>query len=119
MEPLDSDFNLSEHGLFRTFQRRVDRLATVNLDVRFPLPGLNFIELGPVPLPLSLGVIAFSDGALLSTDRLEVRAEAGVGLTLRPYGQPRNLVRVEFPLWLNMEEDGGKREVRFRFNVRF
>lgn len=116
-EPLDADFTLREHGLLRTFERRAERLLALNLNVRFPLAGLNFLELPPVPLPLSVGGIIFADGVLMENST-EVRAEAGIGLTFGPYGQ-RDLVRLELPLWLSTEEDDGRRGVWVRVDTQF
>jgi hypothetical protein len=117
-EPIDSNFNLIDHGLLRTFERQSDELIAGNLNFEFPLPGLNSIDIGILPIPASVGGFIFADAAIFPNDNNAMRADVGIGLMLGPLGQ-RDLLRFEYPLWLNTEEDGGVKEFRFQMNARF
>ncbi len=114
-QAIDDDFTLQQHGLFRTFERHTSQLFAVNVDVRLPVPGLNFV---PLALPLSFGMIFFADSALLLDEQMAQRTEAGVGITGGTLGQ-RDWMRLELPLWFSTQEDDPKREVTLRFSVHF
>lgn len=117
-EPVDDSFNLVEHGFLRTFDRSSDRLISANAKLEFPLPKLNYIDIGFLPIQLSAAGFFFADGALFPDEENELRADAGVGLMLGFYGA-RDLLRLELPLWVNTEDDGGKKELRFQVSAEF
>ena len=117
-EPVDGDFNLEQHGLFRTFDRQSDLLVAGNVDLRFPLPGLSYIDAGVIPFPFSMAGIIFADGALFPNENEDVRAAAGVGITFGVFGD-RDILRLEYPLWVNTTEDEGVKALKFRASVEF
>ncbi|MBI1743295.1 hypothetical protein HYR54_09570 [Candidatus Acetothermia bacterium] len=115
-EPLDTQFTLQGDGLFRTFTRTSDSLLALNADVRFPIPQTNWID--ALLVPISVGGIFFVDLATFDPSWKEIRAEAGIGLGLGIYPQ-RTMLRVEYPLWVNTNADGGKPQLRVRMGVSF
>ena len=117
-EPVDGDFNLQDHGMFRTFERQADSLRVANVDLRFPLPGLNYIDVGFIPFPFSMAGILFADAALFPAENEDMRAAAGIGITIGVFGD-RDILRFEYPLWVNTEEDKGVKELKFRASVDF
>ncbi len=97
IEPAEKGFDLKRDGSFRGFSGEVNELKALGLEVRRPLPGLNKIDIGPIPL--SLGASAFANAAVIELEPRTLRAEVGVGVTVGLYGAP--IVHIEYPLWVS------------------
>jgi len=100
----EEKFNIRRDGGFRTFERDDDLMAAMNLSIDAPIPQLNRLDLGPIPL--SFGLIIFSDWGWFSHG-LTTRAEVGWGLTFGLYGL-EGLLRLEQVFWTNTDADGGR-----------
>lgn len=109
-EPEERDFNLRDFPGFRAFAVSSDWVFAQVNELRLPIPALNKIDIGPIPL--SIGAIAFVNMAILKLDKNAVRAEAGVGLIVGLYRSP--ILYIEYPLWVNTLE-GALQRVTVRF----
>jgi hypothetical protein len=99
--PEERDFKLKDFAGFRAFDVQSDWVFAQSNELRLPIPALNKIDLGPIPL--SVGAIVFVNMAILRAERSPVRAEVGLGVTIGLYGAP--IVFIEYPLWVSTEED--------------
>jgi len=97
-------FDIRKDAGFRTFSRKDELVAALNLSLHLPIQRLNKVDLGPVPI--SFGLSIFGDLGWFGAGLDTVRAEAGWGLTCSPYGSNIGL-RLEQVLWVNTSEDGG------------
>jgi hypothetical protein len=103
--PNDAErFDIRKDAGFHTFNRDDNQAMAMNLSLTIPIPPLNKIDIGPIPI--SFGFIVFSDLGWLDDNFAAVRAEAGWGLTCAPYGSNMNL-RLEQVLWVNTRKDEG------------
>ena len=112
--PSADKFDIIRDGGFRAFKRRGDIMSVLNLDLRFPLPYLNKVDL--LFYPLSIGGIIFADvGRFWQHEEIReiskvtsegLRADAGLGFEVGVHGS-RNLLRFEFPLLVNTDKDEG------------
>jgi len=98
-------FDIRKDAGFRTFSRKDELAAALNLSLHLPIQRLNKVDLGPVPI--SFGLSIFGDLGWFGAGLDTVRAEAGWGLTCSPYGSNIGL-RLEQVLWVNTSEDGGR-----------
>ena len=97
-------FDIRKDAGFRTFFRKDELAAALNLSLHLPIQRLNKVDLGPVPI--SFGLSIFGDLGWFGAGLDTVRAEAGWALTCSPYGSNIGL-RLEQVLWVNTSEDGG------------
>ena len=97
-------FDIRKDAGFRTFSRKDELVAALNLSLHLPIRRLNKVDLGPVPI--SFGLSIFGDLGWFGAGLDTVRAEAGWALTCSPYGSNIGL-RLEQVLWVNTSEDGG------------
>lgn len=98
--PEERDFRLKDFAGFRAFDVQSDWVFAQVNEVRLPIPRLNKIDIGPIPL--SVGAIAFVNAAIIGQEQRKVRAEVGLGVTLGVYGSP--ILYIEYPLWVNTRE---------------
>ncbi len=98
--PEERDFNLKDFAGFRAFAVQSDWVFAQSNELRLPIPALNKIDLGPIPI--SVGAIVFVNMAILRAEGSPVRAEVGLGVTIGLYGAP--ILFVEYPLWVSTEE---------------
>jgi hypothetical protein len=101
-------------GGFRGFSEEVNKLAVLGLELRRPLPGLNKIDVGFVPV--SIGVMLFGNVGLVGKSS-ELLADAGLGVTLGVMGSP--IVYFEYTLWTNTEEHKARRGWSVRLEREF
>ncbi len=109
-EPEERDFHLRDFAGLRAFDVQSDWVFAQVNELRLPIPALNKIDIGPIPL--SVGAIAFVNMALISLEQRALRAEVGLGVTVGFYGAP--IVYIEYPLWVNTQEG-----TRLGWSVRF
>ena len=107
-------FDIRKDAGFRTFARKDELAATLNLSLHLPIQRLNVVDLGPVPI--SFGLNIFGDLGWFDPGLGAMRAEIGWGLTCGPYGSGA-LLRLEQVLWVNTEEDGGERKFRIEIDM--
>lgn len=108
--PEERDFRLKDFAGFRAFDVQSDWVFAQTNELRLPIPMLNKIDIGPIPL--SMGAIIFANAAVFDREQRKVRAEVGLGVTLGFYGSP--IVYIEYPLWVNTQEGA-----RVGWSVRF
>lgn len=112
-EPTAQGFDLQRDGGFRGFSGFVDSLSVIGLEVRRPIPGVNKINVGPIPF--SVGMILFSNVGVVSHSAL--RADAGLGVSVGVYGSP--IVYFEYTLWTNTDESNARLGWSVRFEREF
>ena len=105
-------FDINEDGGLRTFSRQDDRLIAVNVELLFPREAV--LE-SVIPF-LGVRPSVFANTAWVGETHAW-RAEAGVKLVLRI--ATTDLVRLEFPLWFNTAQDGGRAKIAFGFELDF
>jgi len=98
--PEERDFNLKDFAGFRAFAVQSDWVFAQSNELRLPIPALNKIDLGPIPI--SVGAMVFANMAILKMEGYAVRAEVGLGVTIGLYGAP--ILFIEYPLWVSTEE---------------
>jgi len=98
--PEERDFNLKDFAGFRAFAVQSDWVFAQSNELRLPIPALNKIDLGLIPL--SVGAMVFANMAILKMESYAVRAEVGLGVAIGLYGSP--IVFIEYPLWVSTEE---------------
>ncbi|MCL6642555.1 MAG: hypothetical protein K6T71_04440 [Candidatus Bipolaricaulota bacterium] len=99
-EPEERDFTLRDFAGFRTFDVQSDWVFAQSNELRLPIPALNKIDVGPIPI--SVGAMVFANMAILQMESYAVRAEVGLGVTIGLYGSP--ILLIEYPLWVSTEE---------------
>ncbi len=112
--PEERDFNLKDFASFRAFAVQSDWVFAQSNELRLPIPALNKIDLGPVPI--SVGAMVFANMAILKMEGYAVRAEVGLGVAIGLYGAP--ILFVEYPLWVSTEE-GARRGWSVRVERKF
>jgi hypothetical protein len=115
-DPGDRPFSLQGEGLFRTFSLSRDEMIVQNIEVRFPISMLNWLDL--LVLPISVGGTIFADIAHVGIGVDAFRAEIGFGLRIGIYSRPA-LLRIEYPFWINTSKDEGKPQLRVSLGVSF
>jgi len=107
-------FSIRRDGHFRTFKRDDDLITAINLSLNAPIPQLNKLDLGPIPL--SLGLVVFADLGRFGPGFGATCAELGWGLMIGIYGL-EGLFRLEQVLWTNTREDGGRPGFKIKIGI--